>query len=92
MWGVKTVENELQNKINSHKESYIGTFLTLVGRKKYGDEWENDKKIRELMLHLKYNYSEIYEALYDHCYEKVGKFLNEDGTGTEACEFWKELL
>ena len=44
------------------------------------------------MLHLKYQRSEIFEALYDYAYEKLSIFLNEDGTGTENCKDWKELL
>ena len=85
------VTKELREKIEKQKESYIMNYLTLICRKKYGDDWEDDAEVQTTTMVLKLH-PEVYEALCEHTYEKVEQFLNEDGTGNELCIKWKELL
>lgn len=94
-WNKKSNEDkvakELREKIEKQKESYVMNYLTLICNKKYGDDWKDDVEIQTAVGVLKLH-PEIYEALCEHAYEKVGQFLNEDGTGNELCIKWKELL
>ena len=86
------MSKELQAIVKEQKDSYVGNYLNLICKKKYGHEWSDEKSLIEITLHLKYHYPKIFEALYEHSYQKVEKFLNDDGTGNELCENWEEEL
>ena len=91
-WNKKNkITDELNKKISAQKESYVLSFLTLICKKKYGDEWEDNIHMASIVSTLKL-YPEIYEAIYNHSYQKLSPLLNEDGTGNRSCEFWKDLI
>ena len=85
------VMKELNQKIDEQKESYIASYLTLICRKKYDDTWDNENEVKVITSLLKLH-PDVYEAFYEHAYQKLSQFLNEDGTGNRQCEFWKEML
>ena len=87
-----SIEKEFSQTITKYKDSMIGTFISLMCQKKYGNEWDNIQMILNLISDIKEKYPAMYDALYEHCRDKVSKFLNDDGTGTPECDNWKEIL
>ena len=83
---------ELNERISTNKNSTIGTFISLVCKKFYGDNWQNDDSVLDLIYVMKYHYPAIYEAFYEHCWGKVSQLLNEDGTGSENTSKWREII
>lgn len=85
------ISKEISKKINEQKESCIASYLALICKKKYDENWNKENELKVVVSLLKLH-PDIYEALYEHSYQKLNQFLNDNGTGNKDCEFWKEII
>ena len=86
------IEAELKERIDVQKLSTIGTGLTLICSTLYGNDWEDNDYLIDFMKNTREKFPVLYEALYEHFWGKVNLLINEDGTGSQDCEKWKEII